>query len=135
MPIISISLSEQALTELDAAQKRSNFSGRSELIRAALAQYTQESARETMEPTKHYSASLSVVVAQTQRRAIHDALHSFHSLVRTQSHLCVDSERCMEILGLHGTGANIRALSETLERVPKVEKLTLSLEPCRDHEH
>ncbi len=134
MSIISISLPDPALAELDQLQKATKL-GRSELIRAALNAYGKDNARTNLENNSHYTGSLTIVVAETQKRAVHDAIHQAQSLVRTQSHLCVDADRCMELLGIHGAGSDIISFLETIDGIPKVSKISLIAELCSNHKH
>jgi len=135
MAIISVSLPDETIKEIERLQQEHKFSGRSELFRAAVTAFGQEDYRSAIEPSRHYTASVSVVIAETQKRQLHDTVHEFQGLIRTQSHLCVDADRCLEIYGTHGAGKELLAFLDALEALPKVSRVSVCSELCGNHRH
>ncbi len=127
MAIISISINEKLTKELDELSKELGFSGRSEIYRAAIRDYMNNNHTKILKPEQEYTASLTIIVPENQRKALHEAYHD-SGLVRSQFHMCISNNRCMEVLGLSGKGKQILATMKKIEAIPKIEKINLCIE-------
>ncbi|MEM3100405.1 MAG: ribbon-helix-helix protein, CopG family, partial [Candidatus Nitrosotenuis sp.] len=85
MPIVSISLNEELLAELDKLQKSMGFAGRSEVIRAGIRNYVSEEKQKS-ELSGNLHAILLVVHNDEFDHIIAGIKHSFEDLIITHLH-------------------------------------------------
>ena len=124
MAIISISLYEFLLRDIDKLQQELGFSGRSDMIRAGL--------RALMADHKEKSKLKGVV--EGVLLAIHDDRHSeevsvlrhkYEKLVKTQIHNQLENDKCLEILVLKGDAEKVRKLAEEFQANRKIDFVKL----------
>jgi CopG family nickel-responsive transcriptional regulator len=124
MPIVSLSLPEQMVKAMDEIQASVGFSGRSELVRAAI--------RLLLEDTKEKDAlagKTNAVVVVGHARDDEDPVtklkHSYGDIVRTHVHCKVSQEDCIEVFVLAGEGKQISAMAKGFERERKIKTVRL----------
>ena len=122
MAVISMSLPDALVAELDAGIARLGHQGRSEFLRAAVRHYLQD--RTTLAPG-HAHGSITVVYAHGDEARISDLRHAFHDVVLSMMHTHCEPEVCMDVLVVGGDGARIQALTERLERDRAVHRARL----------
>ena len=107
MPIVSISIPDETLSDIDRATKQSEHPGRSAFIREAMQHYLDDLAGE-----QDISGEIDaiVIISHDHDEASFSALrHQHQGLVR--AHLHQDANhRCHEILLMHGQASKLRAL-------------------------
>ena len=94
MPIISISLSDELLTELDKLQKTMGFAGRSEAIRAGIRNYVSEEKQKD-ELSGNLHAILLVVHNDEFDDMIAGIKHNFEDLIITHLHSKIHGNKCV----------------------------------------
>ena len=124
MTIISISLNDKVLRDLDKLQKDLGFSGRSEVIRAASRMLIEDS-REKSKLQGIVSGVLLVVHSQDAEHAISHIKHKFEDIIKTQIHNHLKDEKCLEIFILEGQASRARSLLNSFQTSKKVEYLKL----------
>ncbi|MEM3143901.1 MAG: CopG family ribbon-helix-helix protein, partial [Candidatus Nitrosotenuis sp.] len=107
MTIVSISLNEEILSEIDKLQKGLGFSGRSEVIRAGIRTFVSEEKQKTELVGKQH-AVLFVIHDDEYDDIVAGIKHSYENLIITHLHSKIDGERCMELFILKGDGKQIR---------------------------
>jgi CopG family nickel-responsive transcriptional regulator len=85
MPIVSISLNDEILTELDKLQKSMGFSGRSEAIRAGIRTFVSEEKQKSDLSGKIH-AILLVVHNDEFDHIVSGITHNFEDLITTHLH-------------------------------------------------
>jgi CopG family nickel-responsive transcriptional regulator len=83
MPIVSISLNEEILSELDKLQKSMGFSGRSEAIRAGIRSFVSEEKQKS-DLSGNIHAILLVVHNDEFDHVVSGITHNFEDLITTQ---------------------------------------------------
>ncbi|HLD83354.1 MAG TPA: CopG family ribbon-helix-helix protein [archaeon] len=122
--IISMSLNEELLRTMDAAQKELGFSGRSETIRAAmklLLDDYQEKGR--MEGT--IECVMLVMHSQKGEDAVTKAKHAYEGIINTQIHANLSRGKCMEIFVLNGDAVKVKEFYGKVRAIKKVENAKL----------
>jgi len=113
MSVISVSLPESLLDDVDAFADEAGFSGRSEVVRTALRGLLSEQKR-----LNELDGVIDAVVMVTHHHdgtEVVDAVqHAFQDLITTQMHNHLD-DACIELLVLHGPADKIRDLYERLQ--------------------
>lgn len=124
MAIISVSLNETILREIDAMRHDMGFSGRSELIRAGIRTYVQE-AKQQSSINGDQSAVLLVVHENEFDDQVAGITHEYEDLVRTHLHNKIDGDRCIELFVLDGDGERIRQLTRDFSTNKKMDTVKL----------
>ena len=125
MPVISISLPEPLLKQLDQAIAREGFSGRSEALRAAVRALVQR-ARERP-ATGRISAVLSLTYPEEAEGEISALLHRSAGLIESMVHTHTPGRKCVTVLVLSGDAGRLRELAGGLEGRRDVE--TVEFQP------
>ncbi len=127
MSIVSVSINDKLMRDMDSLSKELGYSGRSEVFRAALRDFMNAHYTKTLSADTTYNASVSVVIAEEQKNSF-DHLYHHMDLVRSQFHLCLTQERCMLVLGIVGKGKHLLDLLKKIESFPKVEKIDVCVD-------
>ncbi|MHB8632851.1 MAG: CopG family ribbon-helix-helix protein [Thermoplasmatota archaeon] len=121
MDIISISLPADLLSEMDRLIKSNGYKGRSELVRTALRQMTQEYEP----PGPHIHGSITVSYAEGKEGRVSEVRHEFHDVVLSLMHTHCEDDLCMDVLIVGGKAERVLALAETLRRMRDIVKCQL----------
>ena len=110
MAIISVSLSQKLLEEIDALKEEVGFSGRSEVIRASTRLLIADE-REKMEMVGEINAILILIHHQKSEDKVTEIKHDFEDIINTQIHSHLQKNQCLELFILGGDAGRIRELS------------------------
>jgi CopG family nickel-responsive transcriptional regulator len=124
MPIISISLSDELLTELDKLQKTMGFAGRSEVIRAGIRNYVSEEKQKD-ELSGNLHAILLVVHNDEFDDIIAGIKHSFEDLIITHLHSKIHGNKCVELFMLDGEAERIGMITRNFKINKKMDNVKL----------
>lgn len=122
--IISLSLDEENLRELDKAQADMGFSGRSETARAAIQMLIQE-RRERARLKGMVDAVLILVHKEKHDEAISQIRHAHQSIIKTQLHNHLENHNCLETFVLNGPAREVNQLLEDFQTSGKVDQAKL----------
>ncbi|RZN49962.1 CopG family ribbon-helix-helix protein [archaeon] len=124
MAIISVSLTDKMLHDIDAVQHELGFSGRSEVIRAGARLLIEESRSE-----ERLHGTISSILILLHEKKAEDAItavkHEFEDIINTQIHNHTMENKCLDIFILNGDAERIRQLSTTFQTSGKVDYLKL----------
>ena len=124
MPIVSISLNEQILSELDKLQKSMGFSGRSEVIRAGIRNFvSDEKQKNQLSGIVH--AILLVVHNDEFDHIVSGIKHNFEDLITTHLHSKIDGEKCMELFVINGDAEKVSTITKDFQRNKKMDTVKL----------
>lgn len=126
MPIISLSISDDLLNDIETFAKKQGDMGKSELARAALSGYIDLHYSNLIEPSNEYTLSLSVICSEGQKHKVHEIMHNVS--VRSQFHLCLGRTRCIEVFGITAKGKELLIALQELENLPKIEKIQVCID-------
>lgn len=119
MAVISISLPEPLLKQLDQAIAREGFSGRSEALRAAVRSLVRSSR--APEATGRISAVLTLAYPEEAEGSISALLHRSSGLIESMVHTHTPGRRCVTLLVLSGDAGRLRELARSVEGRRDVE--------------
>ena len=109
MPIISISLTDEILKELNKLQKELGFSGRSEVMRAGARMLLADNKeKEALEGW--LNSVLLLIHAQKVEDTVTEVKHEFEDIISTQIHNHLREDKCLEVFILEGDAARIKQL-------------------------
>ena len=114
MPIVSISLNQEILSELDKLQKTMGFSGRSEVIRAGIRTFVSEE-KQRSELAGNIHAILLVVHNDEFDHVVSGIKHNFEDLITTHLHSKIEVEKCMELFVIDGDGERVSTITKDFQ--------------------
>ncbi len=113
MTIISVSLSEKLLEEIDTLKEEVGFSGRSEIIRASTRLLIADN--EEKKNLKGYIHSILILIhPKKSEDKVTEIKHNFEDIINTQIHSHLEENQCLELFILEGDAGRIRELSRLL---------------------
>ena len=124
MTIVSISLNDEILKELDKLQGAMGFTGRSEIIRAGIRTFVQEE-KQKRELKGKQNAVLIVVHADEYDDQVARIKHDYENLIKTHLHNKIDGERCMEMFFLDGDSKKVQAITQGFLTDKKMDTVKL----------
>lgn len=126
MPIVSISLNEKILSELDTYQKSLGFSGRSEIIRAGIRAFVAGEKKKNTQKG-HINAILLVIHDDKSDNTASELGNDYESIIKTKMHSKIDGEKCMDLFVLKGDADYIAEMTrkyDTNKHMNTVEIIT-----------
>ena len=124
MPIVSISLNDEILTEIDKLQKSMGFSGRSEIIRAGIRNLiAEEKQRSNLSGLIH--AILMIIHDEESEQIVTGIKHNHEELIGTHLHSKIEGNKCMELFLLHGEADKVDVMTRDFKTNRKMEHVKL----------
>ena len=127
MPIVSISLTEEILREIDSLQKNLGFSGRSDAIRAGIRSFvSEEKQKENL--SGNVNAILLVGHNDEYDNQVNGIKHSYEDLITTHLHSKIEGDKCMELFMLKGEADSVSSITKDFQinkRMDTVKLVTL----------
>ena len=127
MPIVSISLTDEILKEIDSLQKNLGFSGRSGAIRAGIRSFvSEEKQKENL--SGNVNAILLVVHNDEYDNQVNGIKHSYEDLITTHLHSKIEGDKCMELFMLKGEADSVSSITKDFQinkRMDTVKLVTL----------
>ena len=124
MPIVSISLNDEILTELDKLQKSMGFSGRSEAIRAGIRTFVSEEKQKS-DLSGNIHAILLVVHNDEFDHVVSGITHNFEDLITTHLHSKIEKEKCMELFVIDGDAEKISTMTKDFQTNKNMDTVKL----------
>jgi CopG family transcriptional regulator, nickel-responsive regulator len=122
MPVVSLSLPDDLLQEMDDAIGSGAYRGRSEFLRAAIRDHLQSRERPS---GRHMHGSITILYPHEKGAKVSEARHAFHDVVLSMTHTHCEPETCMDVLIVGGAPERVEALRDTLERMRDVRRCRL----------
>ncbi|MBA4451730.1 MAG: CopG family ribbon-helix-helix protein [Nitrosopumilaceae archaeon] len=124
MPIVSISLNDEILTELDKLQKSMGFSGRSEAIRAGIRSFVSEEKQKS-DLSGNIHAILLVVHNDQFDHIVSGITHNFEDLITTHLHSKIEKEKCMELFLIDGDAEKVSTMTRDFQTNKNMDTVRL----------
>jgi len=124
MAIVSISLNEGILDEIDKLQNELGFSGRSEVVRAGVRMLLADSRDKAVLEGKLNSVLL-LIHAQKVEDTVTEIKHEFEDIISTQIHNHLREDKCLEVFILEGDAARIKQLVRQFQTSRKMDYVKL----------
>jgi len=124
MPIVSISLTEEILKEIDTLQKNLGFSGRSDAIRAGIRSFvSEEKQKENL--SGNVNAILLVVHNDEYDNQVNGIKHSYEDLITTHLHSKIEGDKFMELFMLKGEAESVSDITKDFQINKKMDTVKL----------
>lgn len=124
MPVISVSINEKMLEEIDKIQKEFGFSGRSEVIRAGTRMLIADK-KEKEDLTGVINSLLLLIHTQDVESVVTKIKHDFEDITNTQIHSHLKGGKCLEIFVLNGDAERIKKFVELFQVSGKMDYVKL----------
>ena len=124
MPIVSISLTEEILKEIDSLQKNLGFSGMSDAIRAGIRSFvSEEKQKENL--SGNVNAILLVVHNDEYDNQVNGIKHSYEDLITTHLHSKIEGDKCMELFMLKGEAESVSSITKDFQINKRMDTVKL----------
>ncbi len=120
MPVVSLSLPESMLKDMDELEESFGFTGRSELVRAAMRLMLDEN-RERSGLSGEVNGLLVVTHDQEQEEPVTKLNHRFEDIIRTHVHSKTSSSICVELFLVHGPARKVVEMSKAFQAEDKMK--------------
>lgn len=123
MVIVSLSISDELLKDIDLLRKEFGFKGRSDLVRVALTELKSD-----LNKKRVYSKNIDAVIVAVHKEDstfVPKLIHRYGGVIKTQMHNHTTNKKCMDIFVLNGDSKEIKAMSEGLLLLKNVESSKL----------
>jgi CopG family transcriptional regulator, nickel-responsive regulator len=124
MPVVSLSLNDQLLEDLDKMQGELGFSGRSEVMRAAIRLFLMD-GREKGRLEGCVSGLLLAIHSHEAEHHVTQIKGEYQDVIHTQLHNRFREGKCMELFILEGDADRVRNLAAELQRNEENEYVKL----------
>lgn len=111
VPIVSLSLPESMLKDMDELERSFGFTGRSELVRAAIRMMLDEN-RERSGMTGEVSGLVVVTHDTEEEEPVTKIKHEFDNIIKTHIHSKLTPSTCVELFLVHGDARKVSAMSK-----------------------
>ncbi|MAG16256.1 nickel-responsive regulator 1 [Candidatus Woesearchaeota archaeon] len=119
MAIISISLNDKILKDIDALKSEQGFAGRSEVIRAAVRSLISQ-IRDKSKLVGKIDGVLLVMHDDIHSEEATKIRHKYERIIKTHIHNQLENHKCLEIFVVSGDAEKVRALADTFETSKKI---------------
>lgn len=124
MAIVSISLNDAILKEIDRIQNAFGYSGRSEVIRAGARLLISES-KEKERLTGKINSTLLLIHSQNIEDVVTEIKHRFEDITKTQIHSHLRENKCLEVFVLDGDADRIKEMVRLFQTSRKMDYVKL----------
>ncbi|MTK63101.1 MAG: CopG family ribbon-helix-helix protein [Methanobacterium sp.] len=124
MTIISISLSEQLLKEIDQLKDETGFSGRSDVIRASARMLIADN-QDKKNLEGNINSILILIHKQESEDKVTEIKHDFEDIIGTQIHNHLKEDKCLELFILEGDAQRMHTLTKMFQTTRKIDYVRL----------
>ena len=121
MSVVSVSLNDTLLEDIDEFMDEQGFTGRSEVMRTAVRALLRD--RKDIADLEGTVDAVVIVTHEDENSGeIDDIQHNHQSIVTTQLHNHLENHTCLEVFMLHGEAENIKGLYNQFQASKKVKQ-------------
>ena len=124
MTIISVSLNDNILNDVEKIQNDYGYSGRSEVIRAGLRLLISKN-KETEKLTGEINSILIIIHHHDSENLVSEIKHDFKDITKTQIHSHFEDNKCLEIFVLQGIAERIKEMYRLFKTNKKMHVVNL----------
>ena len=122
--IISVSLSEKLLQEIDQLKDETGFSGRSDVIRASTRMLIADT-QDKKNLEGDINSILILIHNQKSEDKVTEIKHDFEDIIETQIHSHIKKDKCLELFIMEGDADRMRVLTKMFQTTRKIEYVRL----------
>jgi len=114
MPIVSLSIPDSMMKDMEDLEKSFGFTGRSELVRAAIRIMMNEE-RERSGLSGEVSGLVVVTHDTEEEEPVTRIKHEFDPIIKTHIHSKLTPSTCVELFLVHGDAKKVSAMSKAFQ--------------------
>ena len=114
------------INDMDVIQKSGGFTGRSELVRAAL-RLMLDDTKEKDSLTGNVAAVVAATHKQDREESITKIQHEFQDIVKTHVHSEISRGNCVELFLLEGPGKRVATMTKAIQRGEGMKSVKLMI--------
>ena len=127
MTVVSLSIPEALLEQVDATIAERGFASRSEITRQALRLFLKEDTHiENLEGEIVATATI-IYKEKADRQRLLDAQHVYSGLVSTFLHAHIHEGYCLEVIILKGQAQTIKKFTDTLRANEQITQINTNI--------
>jgi CopG family transcriptional regulator, nickel-responsive regulator len=126
MVIVSVSLSEKLLDEIDELKDEMGFSGRSDVIRASARMLIADN-REKKSLTGDTNAVLTLIHSQDVEDKVTEIKHEYEDIINTQIHSHLQENKCLEVFIMEGDVGRMHQIAKNFQTSRKMDYVKLTV--------
>jgi len=120
MPIVSISINDDLLGEMEVLKKELGYTGKSELVRAAIRTLIAEK-RERENLVGQVSSILIASHNEEAEEVVTGLKHRYERCVNTHLHSKQESGKCLELFILKGEASDVKRMLNEFQKNRKID--------------
>ena len=125
MKIISISLSEKLLQEIDELKDEIGYSGRSEVIRTSTRMLIADN-QDKKNLKGNINSILNLIHNPKAEDKVTEIKHDFEDIIKTQIHSHLKKDKCLEVFIMEGDAERMNTLTKMFQTSRKMEYVKLT---------
>ena len=125
MTIISVSLSDKLLQEIDELKEEIGYSGRSEVIRTSTRMLIADN-QEKKNLTGNINSILTLIHNPKAEDKVTEIKHDFEDIIKTQIHSHLKEDKCLEVFIMEGDAERMHTLTKMFQTSRKMEYVKLN---------
>jgi CopG family nickel-responsive transcriptional regulator len=126
MGIVSVSLNDKILKDIDKLEKELGFSGRSEVIRAGVRLLINDEKGKS-KLTGEINGVILVVNDERHNEEVSKIRHDHNEVIKTQIHNHLESQKCLQVFIIKGNAERVKDFIKKLETCRKTEHVRFFL--------
>ena len=127
MTVITISMPEKLLENIDKSIEDRGFASRSEIIRQAARAYLKEDTN-LRELKGEIVATVTIIYERKEGRSeISDIQHRYGNIISTFLHAHIDDSYCLEVIVVKGLGSVVRKLVDALKSNEEITQIKVAI--------
>lgn len=127
MNVISISVPDKLLGEIDSYVEEHGFANRSEIVRQALRTFMTED-KSLREIEGEIVATITMIFERKARRdLISDIQHRYGDITSTFLHTHIDEGHCLEVVVVKGEAGTVRKLVDALKTNDQIVQMKVAM--------
>ena len=127
MTVISLSIPEVLLEQMDSAMIERGFASRSEITRQALRLFLKEDLKIENAEGEIIATATIIYREKADRQRLLDTQHIYSGLVSTFLHTHIQEGYCLEVIILRGEARTIRKFTDNLRTNEQITQIDITI--------
>jgi len=124
MAVVSISLKDKLLEDVDNLRDEIGYSGRSEVVRAGLRLLFEEHNQKSV-LSGRVDALLLLIHDENSFEDISRIRHRYQRIIKTQLHSHLENDKCLEVMLLNGDARDIKKITDEYQANKRIHNIKL----------
>jgi CopG family nickel-responsive transcriptional regulator len=131
MVVVSLSITDSLLSDLDYLKEEMGFTNRSEAIRYAIRGLQSENMFEFKSSEKIVATITGLYDKSINKDVLARLQHDYDDMIKTLLHIHLDEVNCLEVMVVNGTGNVLIELLHKLRSLKGMKQLKYCITSCK----